>query len=165
MRLWDVTLWVSAFRADSLLHAKTRALLLDAFDRREPFLFCPSLASYFLRLVTNPLICVQASEWREALGFIDWLEKHPASQFVEFDAMAHGIFRHLCLMEGATANSVPDAFLAALAIRHNATLVTADAAMKKWKGTDVEMLGNSIPKAVAGGRPVFHAYFKEEKRT
>ncbi|MDA8410129.1 MAG: hypothetical protein M0001_07020 [Treponema sp.] len=77
MRLWDVNLWVYAFRADSPLHA---------------------------------------------------------------DEMTHGIFKHLCLTEGASGNAVPDAFLAALAIRHDATFVTADAGMKRWKGLGLELL-------------------------
>ena len=140
MRLWDVNLWVYAFRVDSPQHEKSRSALLDAFDRREPFLFCPSVASSFLRLVTNPRIFVQPSDFREAWTFIDWLESHPASRFAEADEMTHGIFKHLCLVEGAAGNAVPDAFLAALAIRHDATLVTADAGMKRWKGVDVELL-------------------------
>ena len=141
MRLWDVTLWVYAFRADSPRHEKSRAALLEAFDRREAFLFCPSVASSFLRLVTNPRIFVQPSEYREAWTFIDWLESHPVSRFAEADAMTHGIFKHLCLVEGVSGNAVPDAFLAALAIRHDATLVTADTGMRRWKGVEVELVG------------------------
>lgn len=140
MKLWDVNLWVYAFRVDSPLHERARGLMVEAFERREPFLFCPSVASSFMRLVTNPRIFVEPSDWREAWEFVDWLESHPASRFAEFDGMAFGIFKHLCLVEGAAGNVVPDAFLAALAIRHDATLVTADAGMRRWKGTDLELI-------------------------
>lgn len=140
MKLFDVNLWVYAFRADSPLHERIRILLLDALERRESFLFCPSVASSFLRLVTNQRIFVQPSGFREAWEFVDWLESRPASRFAEFDSMALGIFKHLCLVEGAVGNAVPDAFLAALAIRYDATLVTADSGMRRWKGADIERL-------------------------
>jgi toxin-antitoxin system PIN domain toxin len=140
VRLWDVNLWVYAFRADSPLHGRVRPLLVEALEAREPFLFCPSAASFFLRLVTNPRIFMEPSDWREAWAFIDWLEAHPAAVFAEFDAVTFGIFKHLCLVAGAQGNEVPDAFFAALALRYNATLVTAAAGMKKWQGVDVAVL-------------------------
>ena len=131
VHLWDVHLWVCAFRADSPLHGRVRPLLVEALEAREPFLFCPSAASSFLRLVTNPRIFLEPSDWREA---------HPAAVFAEFDAVTFGIFKHLCLVAGAQGNEVPDALFAALALRHNATLMTADAGMKKWPGVDVAVL-------------------------
>jgi len=141
MRLWDVNLWVCAFRADSPLHGRVRQILIEALEAREPFLFSPAAASSFLRLVTNPRIFKEPSEWREAWTFIDWLEAHPAATFAPFDAVAFGIFKHLCLVTGASGNEVPDAFFAALAMRHDATLLTADAGMKRWQGVDVAVVG------------------------
>jgi uncharacterized protein len=141
MRLWDVNLWVYAFRTDSPLHGRVRSILIEALEAREPFLFSPSAASSFLRLVTNPRIFKEPSEWREAWTFIDWLEAHPAATFAPFDAVAFGIFKHLCLVAGARGNEVPDAFFAALAMRHDATLLTADAGMKRWQGVDVSVVG------------------------
>lgn len=140
MRLWDVNLWVYAFRGDSPLHGRVRTLLTESLDRREPFLFCPNVAASFLRLVTNPRIFIEPSDVREAWAFIDYLESHPAAVFAEADAMSFGIFKHLCLVAGARGNLVPDALLAALALRHDATLVTADAGMRRWEGVDVELL-------------------------
>ena len=69
-----------------------------------------------------------------------WLEAHPAAVFAEFDAVTFAIFKHLCLVAGAQGNTVPDAFFAALALRHNATLKTADVGMKKWQGVNVTLL-------------------------
>jgi len=145
MRLWDVNLWVSAFRPDSPLHARVRSILTEALEAREPFLFSPVAASSFLRLVTNPRVFREPSEWREAWSFIDWLEAHPAAVFAAFDAVAFGIFKHLCLVAAAQGNEEPDAFFAALALRHDATLVTADAGMKKWHGVDVATVESLQP--------------------
>lgn len=146
MRLWDVNLWVYAFRADSPMHGKVRALLLKALEAREPFLFCPVVASSFIRLVTNPRILKSPSEDREAWAFLDYLETHPAAVFAPSDAMAFGIFKHLCLVSAARGNGVPDAFLAALAIRYDAVLITADSGMRKWPGLSLEFIDAPDPK-------------------
>jgi len=53
--LWDVNLWVYAFRSDSPMH--------------ETALFCPYVVTSFLRLVTNPRIFSQPSRVEEAWGF------------------------------------------------------------------------------------------------
>lgn len=140
MRLWDVNLWVYAFRPDSPFYGRVRPRLLESLEAREPFLFCPMVASSFLRLVTNPRIFLEPSDFREAWDFIDYLEAHPAAVFAQADAMAFGIFKHLCLVAGARGNSAPDAFLAALALRHDARLVTLDKGMGLWPGLDIHYL-------------------------
>jgi uncharacterized protein len=141
MILWDVNIWVYAFRADSPVHERAYSVLTDALERRESFLFFPSVASSFLRLVTDPKIFEHPSTLAEAWSFVDFLEAHPASVFAEADAMTFGIFKHLCLVSRATGNSVPEAFLAALALRHDARLVTADSRMSRFEGVNVEALG------------------------
>jgi predicted nucleic acid-binding protein len=106
----------------------------------EQFLFSPSVVSSFLRLVTNPRIYKQPSSISDAWAFVDWLEAHPASVFVESDAMTFGIFKHLCLASGAAGTAIPDAFLAAIALRHDASLKTMDSGMKRYKGVDIVLL-------------------------
>jgi predicted nucleic acid-binding protein len=54
--------------------------------------------------------------------------------------MTFGIFKHLCLASRASGNAVPDALLAAIALRHDAGFVTADAGMRRFAGVDVELL-------------------------
>jgi Predicted nucleic acid-binding protein, contains PIN domain len=140
MLLWDVNLWVYSFRADCPLHGLIYTKLSESLERRESFLFCPSVASSFLRLVTNPRIFVEPSAYAEAWAFIDYLESHPAAVYADADAMSFGIFKHIALVTRATGNTVPDAFLAALALRHDARLVTADSGMKRFEGVEVEII-------------------------
>lgn len=140
MLLWDVNLWVYAFRADCPLHGLGYERLSQSLDKREGFLFCPSVASSFLRLVTNPRVFNEPSSYAEAWTFIDYLESHPAAVFAEADAMSFGVFKHLSLVSKASGNAVPDAFLAALALRHGARLVTADAGMRRFEGIEVELV-------------------------
>jgi hypothetical protein len=141
MRLWDVNILVYAFRSDSPLHAAARGVLLESVDRHEPFLFSPPVAIFFLRLVTNPRIFLNPSGLAESWRFIDLLESHPSALHVESDAMTFGIFKHLCLVSEATGNDIPDAWLAATAIRHDAVLVTADRGFSRWGGLQVEWIG------------------------
>jgi uncharacterized protein len=141
MRLWDVNLWIYAFRSDSPLHDKAFDSIQTALDRRESFLFCPGIASSFLRLVTNPRIFKEPSLIAEAWLFVDALESHPAAVFADMDPMAFGIFKHLCLAADTSGNAIPDAYLAALAIRRDALFVTADRGFARFKGIALELVG------------------------
>ena len=140
MRLWDVNLWVYAFRSDSPAHEKARASIQSALDRRESFLFAPGIAVSFLRIVTNPRIFVEPSPIAEAWLFVDALESHPAAVLADMDPMAFGVFKHLCLVVDAAGNAIPDAYLAALAIRHDAVFVTADRSFAAFKGIELEFV-------------------------
>ena len=136
MILWDVNLWVYAFRLDSPLHNVARAELDGSNRTRDAFLFCPHVAASFLRLVTNARIFVQPSRPEEAWAFIDVLESRQDSVKAEVDPMTYGIFKHLCLISRATGNDVPDALLASIAIRHAATLVTMDRSFERYEGLE-----------------------------
>jgi toxin-antitoxin system PIN domain toxin len=136
--LWEVNLWVYAFRSDSPLHHRARAEMEEGSRSGDAYLFCPHVAASFLRLVTNPRIFVDPSGLAEAWAFVDEIECRDRAMKV--DAMTWGVFKHLCLATRATGNSVPDAFLASIAIRHDATLVTADRRFERYQGLDCRFL-------------------------
>ena len=133
MILWDVNLWVYAFRADSPLHAAARAELEDV-SRSQRYLFCPHVAASFLRLVTNRRVFLEPSRPEEAWAFVDELESRELSVRTDIDPMTFGVFKHLCLVSRAHGNEVPDALLASIAIRNDATLVTADRSFARYTG-------------------------------
>jgi toxin-antitoxin system PIN domain toxin len=143
--LWDVNLWVYAFRSDSPFHQVARAELDGASRTRDAFLFCPHVAASFLRLVTNARIFAQPSRPEEAWAFIDVLESREDSVQAEIDSMTYGIFKHLCLIAKATGNDVPDALLASIGIRHDATLVTLDGGFERYKGLACRFLDRGNP--------------------
>ena len=140
MILWDVNLWVYAFRADSPRHVTSRDLLTQTMDRQEPYLFSPMVAASFLRLVTNPRVFRQPSDLDESCEFIDAVQAAPGAHMVDIDGMTWGIFKHLGLVNRSVANAIPDAMLAALAIRHDAMFVTADAGFKAYQGLRLELI-------------------------
>jgi len=140
MRLWDVNLWVYAFRSDAPRHHKVRALLEESLARQEPFIFTPHLAASFLHLVTNSRIFNEPSSLEEAWTFIDYLKNHRSSIPLEMDDMGFGVFKHLNLTSSAVGNRIPDVFLAALALRHDAKLVTCDRGFLSYSGLRAELV-------------------------
>jgi toxin-antitoxin system PIN domain toxin len=134
MILWDVNLWVYAFRQDSPMHSLAYSLLFDSLAARTAFAFSPTIAASFIRIATNPKIFVQPSSLQDAWTFIDYLDAHPASVFVDVDAMAFGIFKHLCLVSDVRGNGIPDALLAAMTIRYDAELWSADRGFSRFQG-------------------------------
>ena len=141
MTLWDVNIWVYAFRGDSPLHDQAHGLVADAVERGSPYLFYPFVAASFLRLVTNSRIFREPSEPAEAWRFVDHLESAQGAHGVSFDRQAHALFRHLGLTTNAAANAVPDAMLAAAAMRYDAELVTADDGFRKYTGLKLRVIG------------------------
>lgn len=133
MNFWDVNLWVYAFRRESPFHDLARAEL-DPPQAANAFLHCPHVVASFLRLVTNPRIFVEPSEIEEAWGFVDNLEARAGAVKVDIDPMTFGIFKHLSLVSRAAGNDVPDALLASIAIRHDATFVTLDQDFERFTG-------------------------------
>ncbi|MBN2049059.1 MAG: PIN domain-containing protein, partial [Spirochaetales bacterium] len=126
MILWDVNLWVYAFRKDSPAHDQSRKVILETLEGSDSFLFCPHVAASFLRLVTNRRILKKPSDIREAWEFIDTLESHPNARYAEVDRMTFGIFKHLVLANLSAGNTIPDVLLAALGVRYNCAFLTAD---------------------------------------
>ncbi len=140
MILWDVDLWVYAFRSDSPLHDTSRAELDSDPPSGEAYLFCPYVAVSFLRSVTNPRIFVQPSPIEEAWAFAEALESRARAVRTDIDPMTYGIFKHVCLVSKTAGNRIPDALLASIAIRHGATLVTADRGFGQFKGLSCRYL-------------------------
>jgi toxin-antitoxin system PIN domain toxin len=138
--LADVNVWVYAFRADSPFHEAARLRLQALRASQEPFLIVPSLVASFLRLVTNPKVFRQPAELAEAWEFVTTLQGDPGAAVVHADEMALGIFKHLSLVTYAAGNAVPDVFLAAIAVRHDATFLTADRDFGRFQALKCEFL-------------------------
>ena len=87
-----------------------------------------------MRVVTHPRLFREPSPLAVALDFADALRGSPATQRLSPGERHWPIFVDLCRRVGATGNVVPDAFLAALAIEHGATWVTADRTFGRFPG-------------------------------
>lgn len=81
----------------------------------------------FVRIATNPRILTEPMSAAEAWSFVDdWLA--PVVAWVPpTSRQTLRIAGQLCVTHGVTGNLVPDAMLAALAIEHGLSVVSADA--------------------------------------
>lgn len=139
----DVNVLVAASRGDHPHHKKAFAVLdqaLAACAHGASLKLMPMVVASFLRLVTHPKIFVQPTPVADAVGFVDALLAVPG---VEMPALSAEwpILRQLCTEKKASANAIPDAWLAAAVIQLGEHLVTFDADFKKLLGrTQVTIL-------------------------
>lgn len=122
----DVNVLVYAHRPEVPDHAEIVTWLDTARSASEPLGLIGAVLSGFLRVVTHPRVFREPTPLPVALDFADALIRSPAGVRVEAGERHWSIFTGLCDAVRATGNLVPDAYLAALAIEHNATWVTAD---------------------------------------
>ena len=138
--LWDVNIWVYAFRSDSPLHETARDIAVASLAGGEPFLFYPFVAASFVRLVTNQKIFRMPSKPADAWRFLDYVENSNGARHVTLDRQAYALFKHLSLTRQAAGNAVPDALLVAAAMRYDAELVTADRGLSEFPGLRVRII-------------------------
>ena len=140
MLIFDVNLLVYAHREDSVLHAKSLDFLRDVASSEQSVGFWEPILVSFLRIVTNPKIIKTPSTQLDALGFVEDLWQIPGAVKVAPAERYWSILSRLLISTNATGNRVPDAMLAAVAIEHQATLVTFDRDFTRFPGLHYEVL-------------------------
>ena len=136
--LADVNVFVYARRRESPGHAQIRAWLETQLGGSQPFGVSELVLSSFVRIVTNRRVYFEPTPIDAALEFCAIVLAAPAAVRLRAGARHWEIFADLCRTAGARANTVPDAYLAALAIEHGATWVTLDAGFRRFAGLRVE---------------------------
>jgi toxin-antitoxin system PIN domain toxin len=134
MRCVDVNVLVYAHRPESPHHQRWRSWLEAARLGPEPLGLMAAVAAGFMRVVTHPRIFTAPTPIGVAIEFIDALRSAPATIAVEPGPRHWELFTNLCRVTAATGNRVPDAALAAVAIEHAATFVTADHGFARFPG-------------------------------
>lgn len=87
---------------------------------------------------TNHRIYMDSTSPEAGLEFCRAVLSAPASVPVRPGLRHWEIFNNLCRRVRARANTVPDAYLAALAIEHGATLITTDRGFSRFPGLRTE---------------------------
>lgn len=134
MLLLDVNVLVYAHRAESPSHGKYAAWLSGALSGSAPVGLNDAVLSGFLRIVTHPRVFIDPTPLSVALQFCEALRGAPAATNVRPGAAHWGMFRDLLIASQASGNDVPDAYLAALAIERDATLISADRGFSRFPG-------------------------------
>lgn len=134
MLLVDVNVWIYAIRKDSVDHKAYRDWVTDILTGDEPVGVSELVLSGVIRLLTNHRVFREPSSTRQALDACRAIRSAPAAVPIRPGARHWAIFESLCEEAGAKANTVPDAYHAALAIENGATWVTTDRSFARFPG-------------------------------
>ena len=133
MKLPDVNVLLYAVNTASPQHALARAALRTAFAQDQVGLAWASVLG-FLRLSTRVGILPAPLDVEHALDIVHrWLD-HPAAMIAEPTARHAALLGRLLVGAGQDGNLVSDAHLAALAIEHDAELLTFDRDFARFPG-------------------------------
>ncbi|OGA11255.1 MAG: hypothetical protein A3D95_15065 [Betaproteobacteria bacterium RIFCSPHIGHO2_12_FULL_69_13] len=134
MRIVDLNVLLYAVNADSAHHAAARVWWEKALSDEEPLGLPWIVLLGFLRIATNERVFPRPLSTDAAIGRIDaWLACDNVR--VAREKENHwDVMRALVTASGAAGNLTTDAHLAALAISHDATLVSSDADFGRFKG-------------------------------
>jgi toxin-antitoxin system PIN domain toxin len=135
MLLLDVNVCVYALREDSNSdHAVYRQWVQGVLGGDEPVGVSELVLSGVVRLITNHRVFRQPSSTAQALDACRTLRSAPAAIPLRPGPRHWAIFDSLCTEVGAKANTVTDAYHAALAIENGATWVTTDRGFARFAG-------------------------------
>ena len=115
-------------------HERIGPWLENLANADTPFGLSTLVASGFLRVVTHPRVFVTPTTIETAVEFVEALRARPNCVDVSPGPRHWGIFAGLCRATGARGNSVPDAYLAALAIESGSEWVTTDGDFARFEG-------------------------------
>ena len=132
----DVNVLIAGFRYEHLHHIKARDWLLNACAQSASTgvgaaqstgtlrLITHVMAS-FLRLVTNARVFATPAQTPQAIAFLDALMASPGVAILDMPASWPAL-RQLCLDKNLSANSIPDAMIAAAVAQNKEILATFD---------------------------------------
>jgi uncharacterized protein len=133
MRCADVNVLVYAHIRESPEHDRYRDWLDAARAAPEPLGVIDIVLSGFVRIVTNPRVYATPTPIDKALDFATALRESPSAVAVAPGSRHWTIFDGLCRSLDVRGNAIPDAYLAALAIEHNATWISADRRFTRFR--------------------------------
>jgi toxin-antitoxin system PIN domain toxin len=134
MLLLDVNVCIYAIREDSTDHEAYRRWVGEVLTGEEPVGISELVLSGAIRLLTNHRVFRQPSTTTQALEACNSLRSAPAAIPLRPGPRHWGIFESLCTEVAAKANTVPDAYHAALAIENGATWITTDRSFARFPG-------------------------------
>lgn len=140
MQLPDTNLLLYAVHADSLHHARARRALEALLDDARGLALAWVVLIGFVRLSTKRGILPSPLGIADALSVVDdWLA-HPRARVLDPGPRHAGIFGRLLLSAGAAGNQTTDAHVAALAIEHQAEVLTFDRDFARFTGVRYQLL-------------------------
>ena len=140
MKLVDTNVLLYAVNADSREHAVARSFLEEGLSGDAGIGFAWLALVGFVRLATRRGILARPLDAEDVLGVVDdWLAAPPA-QLLEATPRHWPILRPLLVGAGTAGNLTNDAHIAAIAIEHNAEVLTFDKDFAKFTGLRYQLL-------------------------
>lgn len=135
MILPDVNVLIYAYYAPAPEHRVYSTWLNQVRAIGEDLLLPATVLTGFLRIVTNPRVVEQPPSTAEAMSFVATLRSGAGARDVTDEAAVWRRFEALIAGdEQIRGNLVPDAFLAAIALSHGATVATHDRGFARFPG-------------------------------
>lgn len=124
--LVDANLLLYAVDRTSAQHERASGWLVDVLNGHRRVGLPWQTLGAFLRIVTHPRVTTNPLTGKRAWNYVhSWLEADP-SWIPPATERTVAIYGHLNQTHQLTANVVPDAMLAALALEHGLTVMSAD---------------------------------------
>ena len=140
LALFDVNVLVHAVNAASQQHAVAQPALAASMRAGEAALTWHSLLG-FLRLTTRSGILAKPLQIEQALTILQSWLAYPGVSVLAPGERHADLLSRLLLGAGIGGNLAPDAHLAAIAIEHQAQMVTFDRDFERFAGLRVKLLG------------------------
>lgn len=132
MLLLDANILIYAFRSDSPHHAACYGWLTRALAGEEPVATTSMVELALLRISTLPALGAASAAPVEVFRFLAALRQQSWTVRIEPGDHHLELLQGLCTKLKLRGNDINDAFLAALAIEYDATLVTADKGFNRF---------------------------------
>ena len=137
MILPDVNVLVYAFRREAEGHARYAAWLADVVAGADELALHDHALLGVVRIVTNPRIMPKPAPISLAMEFVAQLQAANRARWLPAGPASWRRLGELTDQDRAiTANLVPDAYLAALALTHGCRIATADRGFARFPGLD-----------------------------
>ncbi len=135
MIIFDLNVLLYAVDGSSVRHEEAKSFLERTLNDRKEQVGLPwAVHLGFLRLVTSPKVFPRPLSVDDACAWLDHLRRHPAVAALNPGTAHAGILRHLLLAAGTGGNLTTDAHIAALALEHDAVVVTGDRDFQRFPG-------------------------------
>jgi toxin-antitoxin system PIN domain toxin len=142
VRLVDANVLIYAVNTSSTHHEAARTWLDGALGGEETVGFAWSVLLAFLRLTTHPAVFPQPRDAGAATAIVRAWTEQPTARLIDPTPRHLDVLSGLLAESGTAANLVSDAHLAALAVEHDAVLVTFDADFGRFAGLRTERPGS-----------------------
>lgn len=130
----DVNVLLAAHRDDHPHHPLVRPWFDRLLEGTEPFCVPGAVAASFVRLATHRRVFVEPTRIAEAFAFLRALLGQPHHLSLGPGESHLDLFERLCLEGDASGDLAADAYLAAIAMEHGATLVSLDRDFARFGG-------------------------------